>query len=47
MFVAAFEFFLIDDDLEYDVFEFDSLCYTANCLITSASESISFILLLN
>ena len=42
---TEYESFLIDDEPEYDVFEFDDLCSTANCLLTavyeSAAESIS------
>jgi len=33
--------FLIDDEVEYDVFEFDDLCSTANCLFTAMSEFVA------
>jgi len=39
MFAVECESFLIDDEPEYDVFEFDDLCSTANCRLANASES--------
>ena len=43
MFAVKYEFFLVDDEFKYDVFEFDDLCSTDNYLIVfaSASETIS------
>ena len=38
MFVAEYESFLIDDEPEYDVFQFDDLCSTSECAIFSTSE---------
>jgi len=40
MFATEYEFFLVNDELEYDVFEFDDLCSTADCLLTVVSESM-------
>jgi len=39
MFTVEYESFLIDDEPEYDVFEFDELCSVADCLFTNVSES--------
>jgi len=36
MFATEYESFFIDNKLEYDVFEFDDLCSTSECLIASA-----------
>jgi len=48
MFVAEYESFLVDDEPEYKVFEFDDLCSTADSLLVSvlksAHESISLLL---
>ena len=41
MFAAEYESFLIDDELEYDVLEFDDLCSATDCLLANASKSIS------
>jgi len=45
VFATKYESFLIDDEAEYDVFEFDDLCSTPDCLLTavceSAAESVS------
>jgi len=40
MFAAEYEFLFVNDEPEYDVFEFDDLCSTANCLLTAISESM-------
>jgi len=37
--VAEYESFLVNDGPEYDVFEFDDLCSTGDCLLTTVSES--------
>ena len=39
VFVVEYESFLVNDEPEYDAFEFDDLCSTADCLLTAASES--------
>jgi len=39
VFANEYESFLINDELEYDLFEFDDLCSTADCLLTAVSES--------
>jgi len=40
VFVAQYESFLTDDDEhEYDVIEFNDLCFVADCLIVFTSES--------
>ena len=39
MFATEYESFLIDDELEYDVFEFYDLCSAADCLLVSVFES--------
>ena len=43
MFAAQYKSFLTDDELEYDAYNFDDSCSSANYLITSAStfDSIS------
>jgi len=41
MSIAEYESFLIHEEHECDVFEFDDLCSSADCLLASASESIS------
>ena len=38
MFIAEYESFLIDDELEYNVFEFDDLCSAVVCLLIAISE---------
>ena len=38
-FATEYESFLIGDELEYDVFEFDDLCSSADQLLTVVSES--------
>ena len=38
MFAAEYESFLIYDEAEYDVFQFDDLCSASECAISSASE---------
>jgi len=38
IFAAKYESFLIDDEPEYDVFEFDDLCSAFDCLLTVAFE---------
>jgi len=38
MFATDYESFLMDDEPEYDVFEFDDLCSMANYLLASISE---------
>jgi len=40
MFTAKYESFLMNDEPEYDVFEFDDLCSTADCLLTIVFESM-------
>jgi len=40
-FAAKHESFLIIDELEYDVSEFDDLCSTSDCLRISTTESNS------
>ena len=51
MFALKYESFLINDEPEYDVFEFDDLCFTTNCMLDYTSEStsevVSLLLLLN
>jgi len=37
MFPAEYEAFLMDDEPEYDVFQFDDLCSASECVISSAS----------
>ena len=39
MLAAECESFPVDDEPEYDVFEFDDLCSVADCLLTVMSES--------
>jgi len=39
LFATEYESFLINDEPEYDVFEFDDLCSTADCLLTAVSAS--------
>ena len=34
-----YESFLVNDEPEYDAFEFDDLYSTVDCLLTAASES--------
>jgi len=41
MFATKYKSFLINDELEHDVFEFNDLCSTSNCLVTAISESTS------
>jgi len=41
IFAAKYESFLMNNESEYDVFEFDDLCSTVDCLLTVASESTS------
>jgi len=41
VFATKYESFLIDNEPEYDVFEFDDLCSTTNFLRTPISESVS------
>jgi len=41
MFAVKYESFVIDDEPNYGVFEFDDLCVTANCMIASPPESAS------
>ena len=38
---TEYESFLIDDEPEYDVFEFDGLCSVADCLLIAMFESIA------
>jgi len=40
IFVAEYESFLVNDELEYDVLEFNDLCSTTDCLLTDVSESM-------
>ena len=40
VFANEYESFLINDELEYDLFEFDDLCSTADCLLTAMSKSV-------
>ena len=40
MFAAEYESFHANDEPEYDVFEFDDLCSTADCLLTVVSKSM-------
>ena len=39
MFAAKYEYFLTDDESEYDMFEFNDLCSAAECLTASTFES--------
>ena len=39
VFATKYESFLIDNKPEYDVFEFNNLCSTADCLLAVVSES--------
>jgi len=39
--MMIYEYFLMDDKPEYDVFEFDDWCSAANCLLANASKSTS------
>jgi len=39
VFAAEYESFLVNDEPEYDIFEFDVLCSTADGLLTTASKS--------
>jgi len=41
VFATEYESFLIDDELEYDVFEFDDLCSTTNCLLIAISKYVT------
>jgi len=41
VFATKSESFLIDDEPEYHVFEFDDLCSTVDCLHTAVSESVT------
>jgi len=41
IFASEFEPFLMDDESEHDVFEFDDLYSTAKCLLASVAESLS------
>jgi len=41
VFATEYESFLVDDKPEYDVFEFDDLYSTANCLLIVVSKSTS------
>jgi len=47
MLAVGYESFIIKDDLEYDMFEFDDLCFIFECLIGYVTESDSLINLLN
>jgi len=40
MFAVEYESFLVNDEPEYDVFEFDDLCSTADYLLTVVSKSM-------
>jgi len=39
IFAAAYKSFLVNNEPEYDVFEFDDVCSTADCLLTGVAES--------
>ena len=41
IFASEYESFLINDEPEYDVFEFNDLHYAVDCLLTAASEFAS------
>jgi len=41
MFAAKYESFFIDDEPEYGVFQFDDLCSSSKCVISSVLESDS------
>ena len=41
MLAIEYESFLVDDEPQYDTFEFDDLCSTADCLLTAMSESVA------
>ena len=41
IFATEYESFLIDDEPEYDVFEFDDLYSPADCLLIAVSKSIT------
>jgi len=41
VFAAEYESFLVNDEPEYDAFEFDDLYSIGDCFITAASETIS------
>ena len=43
MFATKYKSFLINDELEHDVFEFNDLYSTVNCLLTAISESYFWI----
>jgi len=45
MFAAKYESFLVDDEVQYDMFEFDNLCSSIEYFIASAStfESLSLL----
>ena len=38
MFATEYESFLIDDEPDYDVFQFDDLCSASECVISSTPE---------
>ena len=38
IFATEYESFLMNDEPEYDVFEFDNLCSAVDCLLTVISE---------
>ena len=40
-FAVEYESFLVNDEPEYDAFEFDDLCSTVDCLLIATSESAS------
>jgi len=41
IFAVDYESFLMDEEPNYDLFKFDDLCSTIDCLIASTSESTS------
>ena len=38
MFVTEYESFFLNDELEYDVFQLDDLCFASKCAIPSTSK---------
>jgi len=41
MFAAEYKSFHIDDEPKHDVFKFDDVCSSTNCVLTNAFESAS------
>jgi len=47
MFADVYEFIFINDEAEYEVFEFDDLYYDSKCLVTFTTKFDSSLILLN